>query len=89
MNEQITEYYSDVFYLRTSPWGVAVTFAEASPKDGIPERDTCIVRLSHETAKAMTMMLRKQLKTYEKEMQSIITIPPTVMKELNLTLGDW
>ncbi len=89
MNEQVPEYYSDVFYLRTNPWGVAITFGAASPKDGIPDHDTCVVRLSHVTAKAVSMIIKKHIKAYEKDNRTMITIPPALMSELGIGPGDW
>lgn len=89
MSEQVPEYYSDVFYLRTNPWGVAITFAAASPKEGIPDHDTCVVRISHVTAKALSTIIRKQLKTYEKDSHTMVNIPASVMKELGIGPGDW
>lgn len=89
MNEQTPHYYSDVFSLRTNPWGIAVTFALASPKEGIPDLDACIVRLSHETAKTLSMMIRKQLKTYERDTKTSIAIPNKVLNDLELAPEDW
>lgn len=89
MNEQIPEYYGDVFYLRTSVWGVATTFAVQAPKDGIEAHDICVVRLGHESAKALAMLLRKQLKTYERDSDTVIALPTKVMNELGLASEDW
>ena len=89
MSEALPEYYGDVYYLRSTPWGVAITFAVGSPKEGIEEKDVCIVRLSHETAKTLSMMMRKQLKQYEREMNTTIAVPSQVMNKLGLAEEDW
>lgn len=89
MNEQIPEYYGDVFNLRTSVWGVATTFSTQAPKDGIEGRDICVVRLSHETAKALAMLLRRQLTKYERDSATVIALPDKVMNELGLAKEDW
>jgi DNA-binding transcriptional regulator/RsmH inhibitor MraZ len=89
MNELVPEYYGDVLYLRNSAWGFTVTFAVSSPKEGFEEHDVCTVRLSHETAKTLSMMIRKQLKQYEMDMKVVITIPQDVMNKLGLTKQDW
>lgn len=89
MNEQIPEYYGDVFHLRTSVWGVATTFAVQSPKEGVEGRDICVVRLSHEAAKALAMILRRQLKNYERDSNTVIALPTKVMNELGLAEEDW
>jgi hypothetical protein len=89
MVEQVPEYYSEVFSIRTNPWGVAITFAVASPKDGIEAHDSCVVRLGHETAKTISMMLRNQLKSYERDTNTTIAIPQKVMSDLGLAPENW
>jgi len=39
MSKLTPEYYSDVYSLRSSPWGVAITFSVATPKDGVEGHD--------------------------------------------------
>jgi len=39
MSKLTPEYYSDVYSLRSSPWGVAITFSVAPPKDGVEGHD--------------------------------------------------
>lgn len=89
MSEAIPEYYGDVFYLRSTPWGLAITFTASSPKEGIEEHDVCIVRVSHETAKVLSMTIRKHVKQYEMDMKTIITIPQQVINNLDLTKEYW
>ncbi len=89
MFETVPDHHSDTYYLRTGPWGVAITFSLASPKEGIDDKDVCVIRISHETAKALSMMLRKQLKQYEKDSRTLITIPEPVMKNLGLEPYEW
>ena len=89
MSEQLPEYFSDIFYIRTNPWGVAITFGLSSPKDDIPDRDASVIRLSHETAKTLSMMIRKQLRSYERDTETTIAIPAKVMGSLQLAPEDW
>lgn len=89
MSETVPEYYGDVFYLRSSPWGVALTLTASSPKENIYEHDVCVVRLSHETAKTLSMVMRKHLKHYEEDTKTSITIPDKVMSNLGLNEEDW
>jgi len=49
MGELTPEYYGDVYSIRSSPWGVAITFSVGAPKDDVDGHDVCIVRLSHNT----------------------------------------
>lgn len=89
MNEVLPEYYSDIYHIRSSAWGMAITFAVSPPKDGIQEHDVCVVRLGHVTAKTLSMMMRKQLKKYETETTTKIAVPPAVMSDLGLLPSDW
>ena len=89
MGEMTPEYYSDVYTIRSNPWGVAITFSVGSPKDGVEGHDICIVRLSHETAKTLSMMVRKQLKQYERDTLTMIAVPEDVMNTLSLAPEDW
>lgn len=89
MNEILPEYYGETYYVRTNPWGVSITFAVAPPKDDVDGHDVCIVRLSHETAKVLAMIIRKQIKNHEKDTATPIAIRSEIMKALDLSLGDW
>ena len=89
MSEVLPEYYGDIYYVRTNQWGAAITFAVSSPKEGVSEHDVCIVRLSHEAAKVLAMLIRKQLKHYEKDNDTLVAIPSATMKSLDLSPGDW
>jgi hypothetical protein len=89
MSEQVPEYYSDTFFLASNPWSVAITYSLSDSKTGKEGQDVCTVRMSHATAKTLTMLVRKQLKNYEKDTDSTIFIPPNVLNQLNLTDESW
>lgn len=89
MSDLLPDYYGDIYHLRSNPWGVAITFGLSQAKDGLEERDICTVRLSHETAKTLSMMIRKQLKQYERDTDTTIAVPADVMNKLGLALEDW
>jgi len=89
MSEILPEYYGETYYIRTNPWGVSITFAVAPPKDDVDGHDVCIVRLSHEAAKVLAMIIRKQLKNYEKDNNTLIAIPSEIMKPLDLSPSGW
>jgi hypothetical protein len=89
MNEQIPEYFADVYHLRNSVWGVALTLSVSSPKEGVEVRDICTIRFSHETAKTLSMLIRKQLKKYERDTSTKIAVPINLLNELGLAPEDW
>ncbi len=89
MSELLTEYYGDIFHLRSNPWGVAVTLGLSAAKDGAEAHDVCTVRLSHETAKTLSMLMRKQLKQYERDTKTSIAVSSDVLNSLGLAAEDW
>ena len=89
MSENVPEYYGDVYHLRSTPWGVTVTFGVTPHKEGVEGHDVCVVRMSHETAKTLSMMIRKQLKQYERDTGTTIAVPQNVMNNLGLAPEDW
>ena len=89
MNEKVPEYYSDVFSIRGSPWGIALVFSLSPPKDNVDGQDVCTIRISHESAKALAMLLRKQLKEWERNTKTAISLPSDVMNALDLAPEDW
>ena len=89
MSEQIPEYYSDIFTVSTNPWGMSITFGLSASKPGAQSHEICTVRVSHETAKVISMMLRNQLKTYERETDTKIALPNKVLNDLSIAPEDW
>lgn len=89
MNEQLPEFYSDVFFLSCTPWGVSLTFGLTPHKPESKGRDVCIVRISHETGKSLAILLRTQLKQYEEDSNLKIGLTPDVMNKLGLKDNEW
>lgn len=93
--------YADQFTLALTTWGGASLAFLASPgilspeileraKEGLP-LDTelkAIIRMPIAHAKAMTMLLRQQLKAYEKANGAIV-IQKDTLKQLGLTKASW
>lgn len=98
---EVPDVYADQFTLALTTWGGASLAFSSSPgamtpeileraKEGLP-LDTelrAIIRMPVAHAKAMTMLLRKQLKAYEKDTGAIV-IRPNTLKQLGLTKTDW
>lgn len=89
MSEQLPDYYGEVFNIMTTPWGASITFGVGPHKPKEEGHDVCVVRLSHETAKSLAMLLRKQLKVYERETHTSIALPLDVMNQLGMSQEDW
>lgn len=85
MNELTAAHFS----IRTGSSGVAMIFGPTPPEEEAEDDDSFTVKLSHQDAKALAMMLRRQLKRYEREGQAEIILPAEVMKDFGVTPDDW
>lgn len=92
-DENIPEYYSDVFELAMSPYGAALAFGLTDPSSGPgePPAAECraVVRMSLQQAKVLSMVLRKNLAQYERENSIEITLPASVYTALGVKRSDW
>jgi hypothetical protein len=91
--EQPPEVYTDIFRFTLSPYGIALTFGvnEPHPNPGKPavSRDEVIIRMSLEQAKVLSMMLRRNLKRYERENGLTIALPYQLYTSLGIAEEDW
>ena len=92
-SEAVPEYYADAFQVTINPFSVSMTFTlrepHPSPARREPGRDVATIRLSPGHAKIVCMMLAKQLKQYERESGSPISLPHAIYSQLGLAEEDW
>ncbi len=91
-DEVIPDLYTDSTQVSTTPYGVAVTVGRApahhtGPQPAIPER-LATIRMSLEHAKVVAMLLRKQLKAFERA-NGEIPLPPELYTSLGIAKEDW
>ena len=90
--ESVPDVYTDQFLITSGIWGVAMTFLKSPPHPSpgqAPQPDPqATVRMSLQHAKVVAMMLRKQLKTWERENVEI-AIPNSILNQLGLSPEDW
>ena len=61
-----------------------------SPAGQIPQpRTKAVIRMSPEHAKVMALLLRRNLKQYERELGVEIPLPHQVQANLGVSLEDW
>lgn len=89
---QPPDVYADQFIITTTLWGAALSFLKAPPHpapgqapQAIPQ---AVVRMSLEHAKVMTMIMRKQVKKWERENVEI-ALPMDALNQMGLSLEDW
>jgi len=74
---QLHEVYADAVNLQTSFYGIAMTFAVS--RVGQKASANARVRISPQLAKVLCLLLRKQLKEYERDSGNIF-IPEAIVK---------
>ncbi len=95
-DKPIPDLYVDRVRMTVSIFGVNFTFglSQPHPESGdeavpIPSERVVILRMSPEHAKVMCMMLRNQIKGFEKESGARINLPKEVMSNLGLSEEEW
>ena len=88
----IPEFYVDQFRMNLNPYGGAVTLGLATPNPTTGQaqvNDTLLVRMSLEHMKVMAMILKKNLKGYEEQLQAPINLPRQILNQMGLSNEDW
>jgi hypothetical protein len=85
--------YTDSLRFTVGPYGVNFSFglAAAHPERTRPAQaeEFLTLRMSLENAKVMAMLLRRNLKQYERENGLEIALPAGVYTELGIAREDW
>lgn len=93
MSETIPDIYTDSFRFSVLPYGVAFTFGQnephPTPGKATPAKEALILRMSLEQAKVLAMMLRRNLKNYEREHGIEIALPYGLYTQLGIAREDW
>ena len=89
----VPEIYTDAFRFTVSPYGITFTFSRSIPHPAsgkvAPPKDSICLRMSLEQAKVLAMMLRKNLKNYEKSNSLEIALPSQLYTQLGLSKENW
>jgi hypothetical protein len=88
----VPDIYVDAVQLSTTPYGVALSLGLNPPHHQGPNapiaRQQAVVRMRLEHAKVIAMLLRKQLKQYERD-NGAIPLPPGLYTSLGVAQEDW
>jgi hypothetical protein len=88
MASDVPDVYADGVQLGVNAFGVSLAFSASSTTKGAEARPVAIIRTSLEHAKAMAIILRKQLKNYEDGNGAPIHLHPSAWKSLGLSKHD-
>lgn len=88
----VPDFYVDATQISTTPYSVVLTLGRNPPHHSGPgpviAEQLAVVRLSLEHAKVIAMLLRKQLKAYERA-NGEIPLPPELYTGLGVAKEDW
>lgn len=100
----VPDFYSDFVQISLSDWGVVLGFRTTMPPLEPPTEEVdpgqvpvvrveiplkAIVRLAHGHAKALAIILKRNLVAYEKRADMEIQIPQAVRERLNILPDEW
>jgi hypothetical protein len=93
VNESVVpDIYADSTQISTTPYGVTITLGRTPPHHSGPTppiaEKLTVVRMSMEHAKVVAMLLRKQLKAFERA-NGEIPLPPELYATLGVAREDW
>lgn len=91
---EIPDIFVDQMRITIGVFGVSMTFGLSEPhptSGGVPRAvdDKVRLRMSLEHAKIMSMLMRRQLKDYERGTGTTIEIPMNVFTGLGVSIEDW
>jgi hypothetical protein len=89
--DNIPDIYFDGAAIMLSPFDALLTLTRRSPlTEGTPGQPVAIIRMSHEQAKVLTIMLRRTLKSHEDQLGTKIPLHPVIYSELGVSpKEDW
>ena len=86
---EMTDDFSDVFQLHINPWSAVITFGRRATKPTEDNRYTVRMRMPLQQAKALAVMLLRNIRSYEQETGADIDLPDEVLKVLKIAPEDW
>jgi hypothetical protein len=85
----IKEEFSDVFETHINPWSAAITFGRRATKVDEKTYFTTRMRMPLQQAKALAVMLLRNIRSYEGQTNTNIDLPRQLLDELGIPPEDW
>ena len=87
---EIQEQFSDLIGIHINPWSASIDFGIRSTRLGTdPHKMINRMRMPLQQAKALAVLLLRDIRTYEQRTGADIGLPSQVLQELNIPLEDW
>jgi len=85
----IEEQFSDVFDTHINPWSAAITFGIRATMPSEDNTYTTRVRMPLQQAKALAVMLLRNIRAYEEDTGADIDLPQPILDALKIPVEDW
>ena len=89
MSVMAQEYFSDVFWFHINPWSCVIDFGLRQTMPEEVDRRVLRVRMPLQQAKALAVMLLRQIRSWEAETGADIDLPQQVLDALGIPREDW
>ena len=86
---ELQELFSDVFGTHINPWSAAITFGQRATRPEDDNHYTIRMRMPLQQAKALAVMLLRNIRQYERQMKVEIELPKVVLDGLGIAADDW
>ena len=87
--DDLREEFSDIFQLQVNPWSAVMTFGLRATNRTEANKFTLRMRMSLQAAKALAVLLLRNIRTYEEQTGADIDLPDELLKGLNIAPEDW
>lgn len=88
-HSEIDESFSDVFETHLTDWSYAITFGLRSVRPDEPHKYTSQVRMPLAQAKALAVLMLRNIRQYEQAAGIDIDLPRDVLDKLQIPQEDW
>lgn len=86
---ELKEDFSDVFETHINPWSAAITFGRRATKAEDDHHYTVRMRMPLQQAKALAVILLRNIRLYERQMKVEIELPQAMLEGLGIAPEDW
>lgn len=86
---EMSEEFSDVFEMQIGAWSAAISFGSRAMKPGESNKYATRIRMPLQQAKAMGVLLLRNVRQYEEQTNTDIDLPRSILDQLNIPFEDW
>jgi len=86
---EMAEDFSDVFEIHINPWSAVITFGRRATRPTDDHQFTVRMRMPLQQAKALAVMLLRNIRSYEQQTSADVDLPSEVLQALKIAPEDW